>query len=108
MNLGGLGQLDVGVTASVSKRLGPAGSKELGVGEVRAGPDPEVPSVVEELVREQKPGEKGEGPWRLLTRGVAVDVGPAGTVRFRGDVEGHLRLVERQVYACLLYTSRCV
>ena len=99
MNLGGLGQFDVGVAAGLSERLGPAGSKKRGVGEVRAGPDPEVAAVVGELIGEQKPGQKGEGPRCVLTRCVAIDVGPAGPMRIRGDVEGYLGLVERHVYA---------
>jgi hypothetical protein len=101
MNLSGLGQFDVGVAGGLSERLGPAGSKKRGVGEVRAGPDPEVAAIVGQLIGEQKPSKEGEGPRCLLTRGVAIDVGPTGPVRIRGDVEGYLGLVERHVYAAL-------
>lgn len=79
MNLGGLRQFDVGVAAGLSERLGSAGSEERGVGKMRAGPDPQVATVLDELVGEEKRSEEGEGPWGPLTRCVAVDVG-AGRV----------------------------
>jgi hypothetical protein len=62
VNLGGLGEVDVGVATGLSERLGPAWSEERGLGEVCAGPDPEVPLDVDELVGEQKPGERVKVP----------------------------------------------
>jgi hypothetical protein len=98
VDLGGLGQVDVGVATSGGERVGTVLGEEGGVGEVGAGPDPQVPAVVGELVVEQQPRQQREGTGRLLVGCVAVDVRPARAVWVGPNVERYLGLVEGNVH----------
>lgn len=78
VDLGGPGQLNVGITARGGERVRAALGEEDGVREVGTGPDPQVVTVVDELVGEQQPRQQSEGARGALAACVAVEVRPAG------------------------------
>jgi hypothetical protein len=67
------------------------------VRKVRAGPDPEVATVINELIGEKKTRKEGERSRRLLVRRVAVNMGAAGSMRVGRDIESDLGLVKRHL-----------
>jgi hypothetical protein len=71
--------------------------KESLMDEVGAGPDPQVPRVGYGLVTEENGGQHAERLRAVLLWTVAVQVGPAGPVSVRGNVQGDLDVVEPMV-----------
>jgi hypothetical protein len=61
------------------------------------GPDPEIPAVLGQLIVQEHGREKRERARHRLAGLVAVEVGPAGSVVERRDVECDLDLLERKV-----------
>lgn len=91
------GQFDVRIACGLRESLRPLPCEEGGMSLVRAGPDPEIPTVVGQLIVQEQGREKRERARDRLAGLVAVDVRSPGPVVKRWDVQRDLGLLESDV-----------
>jgi hypothetical protein len=91
------GQFDVRIAGRLCESLRASPCEEGGMSLMRAGPDPEIPAVVRQLIVEEQAREKRERARDGLAGLVAVDVGSIGAVVKGRDVQRHLRLIKRDL-----------